>query len=255
VAKLGAFDWDAASVKGLRVQELQQIWEVTLSTGKCRHSEREKTFISPDWPTYVMVGDASTAVGCGFNLLRWYDGDLLLVDQDLRDHQTLWQGTDQPTNIYQKEMSVAINSLVWFQKKFPGHRVTLVTDNSAVAWGLRSGFTTHQWGQQQILKIVDTLQLVHVVQVVSEDNPADCVSRDSFVDFPSRLARLKIALLADREGRRTGIAQPYRGVPDARLRHAPPNDDTEVECWLGQTAPPEHLAVEDDLLQPGDLDS
>ena len=39
------------------------------------------------------------------------------------------------------EMNVAVEAILRFKQNYPGKRFGLVTDNSAVAWGLKAGYT------------------------------------------------------------------------------------------------------------------
>jgi hypothetical protein len=86
--------------------------------------------------------------------------------------------------------------------------------------------------------VVKYLSVVRVVQVVSRDNPADCVSRDSFLGYEERVVRMARALQAEERGRKIGTPDdPPQPRSNARLRHVPPDgedsEDMGVEAWNG----------------------
>jgi hypothetical protein len=181
---------------------------------------------------WVLAGDASSKIGAGFHLYkRSADGTLTLHDRSLLDHQVLWKNqTRKRVDIYLKELYIAVISIQWFHKKYPGQSVHLITDNSAVAWGLRSSYTTNLKGNRFLGSVTDKLHLVNVVQVVSKDNASDCVSRNDFSDYDQRLTRMQIALTNWLGGRKTGRPDPRDGS-DSRIQHLPPKDSTDDE-WL-----------------------
>ncbi len=105
----------------------------------------------------------------------------------------------------------------------------VVVDNSAVAWALRSGFTTNEEGSVYLERIERHLDKLQILQVVSDDNPADCWSRFSSLEFcrseyDVRCSRMYRAWWFDLVGIRVGRPAPYEGNPEGKLRHDAPED-------------------------------
>ena len=109
---------------------------------------------------------------------------------------------EAPEHIFLLEMRAAVGVLKKFRSVMAVGRATLVVDNAAVYYALQNGMTASRRGQE----IMDTLQEhdlddIDMVLVPSQQNPADCPSRDNTSDLAARQERLFLALLEHRKGK------------------------------------------------------
>ena len=77
-------------------------------------------------------------------------------------------------------------------------QLIVVQDNSAVAFALMNGLTSHLQGMEILMEC--DLTNTRVVQVISEDNPADCPSRMRTAGIEERERHMFIAAEAAKKG-------------------------------------------------------
>ena len=66
-----------------------------------------------------------------------------------------------PLHIYQKEMVAVVEGIEAFFRRHPNElALVVVVDNSAVAWGLRNGFTNHVEGMKLLLRVSAWLERI-----------------------------------------------------------------------------------------------
>jgi hypothetical protein len=207
---------------------LSALWEGVLRTDTEWNVDSDSQASEP--PTFVVVCDASATIGGGFHFFRREpDQSLTLLDASQTQNQKNW--VDESRHIYLLEMEMATTALESFSRRFPGNRCFLLSDNSAVVWGLRAGYTTNTYGQTMIERIKHLLPLCDIVLVASADNVADCVSRNNFVDYYARLKRTECAVTAHLEGRRIGVKVDSAGRGTS-LRSGPPCDEQVVDSYV-----------------------
>lgn len=219
--------WDAAFIfPQPLLNNLYQVWERVLRTSEHPYVDDEEKPATPQETKFVLLSDACD-IGYGYQSYRWENG--ILMDDKMGDGSfsvrrvMSFRGESLKMHIYMKEMKAVVEGIQDFFKVHPDvTNLVVVVDNSAVAWGLRYGFTNHLQGMKEIQKIAEVINRINVVQVQSNDNAADCHSRDDFSEYEVRLAKCGAAIQSDMSGLRTGT---FRGA-DARtlesMRSVPP---------------------------------
>ena len=153
-----------------------------------------------DW---ILTSDASCS-HCGWIIYRMARHRLIREGPPgLEPTDLYFSGRwEAPEHIFLLEMRAAVGVLKKFRSVMPVGRATLVVDNAAVYYALQNGMTASRRGQE----IMDTLQEhdlddIDMVLVPSQQNPADCPSRDNTSDLAARQERLFLALLEHRKGK------------------------------------------------------
>ena len=81
-------------------------------------------------------------------------------------------------HIFLKELYAVAEGSKWLRELHPLCEITVIVDNSAVAWSLENGFTRSEIAasilQRSISCLVTEQGELQVMLVISEDNPADC---------------------------------------------------------------------------------
>ena len=213
---------------------LEALWSYAIT----RHLDPERDWMYPSsavgTPDFVIATDASSS-GLGYELFRWRDDRLeQVLDSTGRPLVWLSEGfhPDDVRHIYLKEMEAATRGLEATFASFPEARnVILVTDNTAVAWGLRYGFTSNAVGRRMLERVSHLLPRARVIQVVSADNVTDCHSRlmINAAEYADRFVRMQTAIRCALAGWRCGLPVPGPHA-DTGLRHAPPLDEA-FELW------------------------
>ena len=83
----------------------------------------------------------------------------------------------QPSHLLERELEAAVEPLKSAKVLFPGHRITLVVDNSATFYALQNGFTTSDSGQAIMSWLKEGDWPHRIVLVTPGNNPADCPPR------------------------------------------------------------------------------
>lgn len=236
--------WDFhRQFKSEQLEDLKAIWKKAIDGNPFPKSSTEDALKKSDW---VMATDASM-VGWGYEgyHLDYPDAeDPLQVRQVQTEKGELLRKVafyhHDSRHIYYREMEAAcrgIKAMFDFlqrrkrSRSFSGKEkdtVLVVVDNSAVAWGLRHGFTDNEEGMRMMETVRPYLSRIEVVQVVSRDNPADCNSRNDFSEYDERVHRLEKSLDAHIQGNRAGRATSFDSRGKEILRHRPPDEEMEV---------------------------
>lgn len=217
--------WDSKwSPSRSQSSHLKGIWKKTLDRESTPYLDLNDE--PPSKESYVVATDACTVTGRGFHIYRIGVDGLILDDITLTQHQETWKGAS-PETIYILELKTAVEAIEFFFEKYGRKNMILVIDNSAAAWGLRAGYTPHSEGQKLIARVQKWLDMVEIVQCVSKDNVADCVSRNDFKDYGARLERTMAVVQAHFLGQRIGEPDPFTGNREG-VRHDPTNGVTET---------------------------
>ena len=90
-----------------------------------------------------MASDASDSTMAVVHLAA--EGARLVLDP--------WSESPKARHIYFKEMEAARAAVVWACANFPGHVVVLATDNMAVFWAIKRGYTQVKGAQEDVQRI------------------------------------------------------------------------------------------------------
>lgn len=224
--------WDSKCPIEDILHEILAMWHVSLERDTDPHGaiRYAKGHHAMDRSEHVLVTDASNQ-GYGYELLRWKIVDnsrVLLERRGIRvscskSFELQWKDK----HIYVKEMFSAVEAVKEFSKVFPEEPFILVTDNSAVAFGLKNGFTNNQVGMSLMSSIVQVIPRMEVVLVQSKDNPADCHSRMRFEDYQIRLLRLSLAMKSlENTGQANGGVVEYK-MNGTTVRHPEGNGEED----------------------------
>ena len=243
--------WDSPRTFDVeQLTALRTIWKKVIDGRPFPTDSTESAERPRDW---VVISDASSG-GWGY---EGYHLDHADEEDTLHIRPLLDEHGERPVremdtfkicdtrHIYYKEMEAACSGIRRIFKHLRRRRrrrgiddepelVLVVVDNSAVAWGLRHGFTDNEGGMKLLETIQEHLNHIEVVQVVSRDNPSDCHSRNDFHDYNERVQRVEMALQAHLKGNRTGQAASFDKHGREILRHRPPEEELDIHRVEGE---------------------
>ena len=108
-----------------------------------------------------------------------------LADTGPRLPKTPWSEPPHERHIYYKEMEAARAAVEWACLEYPGHVVVLATDNMAVFWAIKRGYTQAKGAQDDVRRINEALHKagcdLEAVLVPGKWNVADQPSRGALL--------------------------------------------------------------------------
>jgi len=229
---LGRTVYQGASWDGEPPSELQRflteahgVWTQVMALGGNPYRSNERSELRPS--DYVMVSDASDTIGA------W----LLYVGGHVIRHEAF--AVAKEDHIFIKELYAACAGIESSLSRIPeGLSITVCVDNSAVAWALENGFSGNTRACQMLEKLDGHLNRIHVVRLVSADNPADCPTRKKYDDFKQREDNMFTTIAMDKKGRRWSSKRPdewQHEEGEQGMRHAAPPDpwlEEETEATI-----------------------
>ena len=183
--------WDGRGACTTRLAALEHIWrevqtlqEDPYEASVDLRAKGDTKFRDPTFE-HVLFTDASKT-GLGWSWVQWQDD----AWQDMHArYGCLGRPLDKEAgkeHIFFLELRAALEGLgAWdAEHTDPEARVTLVVDNAALAFALRQGFSSNFKATDMLMEAGRLLDRVEeVILVISEDNPADCCSRNQATDW------------------------------------------------------------------------
>ena len=162
-------------------RDLWQIWarlaDRHSNPYECDLEHETDSAMAPPTHEFILCTDASYK-GLGWSWFRWREG----IFEDPHGRSCLGRPLceeEKAEHIFFLELKAALEGLAAWKLAHPEERVTLVTDNAAVAFALRQGFSSNVRACKMIEEANGLLECTEdIILVLSADNPADCCSRN-----------------------------------------------------------------------------
>jgi len=206
-AQLSKTDWES----------LQNLWN---SVGRMAEQPLSSDLIPVSLEGQWLVATDASNDGFGvilYNRVTSEDGQPLW--KRVKMISGSWDEKDRNAIIYVKEL-LAAEMGVAMMKDLRGEK-WLMVDNAAAAWALHKRITLNKQGAAIIQRM--DLSNVRVILVISEDNPADCPSRNDYAELETREERISPIMSKAAQGNRwsSGPARDFKGSEDSVcvLRH------------------------------------
>ncbi len=201
----GEAAWDEVGFHEELLKEIDRLWSIAfdLLVNPYRAEGQETR---PDW---VLCSDASKK-GFGWILLR-RNGEEWEVQ---KEGKKLWTADERAETIFKLEMRAM---LIGFRAA--RHEVTdkvyLFVDNAALAWCAETGICHSEDCEETWAEWSEIADHFDTILATSEDNPADCPSRDTREGLPRRLKAMEACIEAHEKGWRwsTGPRRSWREEP------------------------------------------
>ena len=134
---------DVVTLTSEEVEALQQKMDAIHATDANGETAWFKGAVTGGKGFVWMASDASDSTMAVVHLAA--EGARLVVDP--------WSEPPKARHIYFKEMEAARAAVVWACANFPGHVVVLATDNMAVFWAIKRGYTQVKGAQDDVQRI------------------------------------------------------------------------------------------------------